>query len=69
MLDILKIAEKNFVPIIAGKKGSPTFIISLKLSFLDEIYENLVFPGNEFHAFSSLSHDVPVLSCGGEEIC
>lgn len=37
------------------------------LFILDEIYEHLVFPGNEYHAFSSLSHDVPVLSCGGEQ--
>uniref|UniRef100_A0A182MZJ8 Tyrosine aminotransferase n=1 Tax=Anopheles dirus TaxID=7168 RepID=A0A182MZJ8_9DIPT len=31
----------------------------------DEIYEHFVFPGHEFHAVSSLSHRVPVLSCGG----
>uniref|UniRef100_A0A182P8J3 Tyrosine aminotransferase n=1 Tax=Anopheles epiroticus TaxID=199890 RepID=A0A182P8J3_9DIPT len=31
----------------------------------DEIYEHFVFPGHEFHAVSSLSNRVPVLSCGG----
>lgn len=31
----------------------------------DEIYEHMVFSGNEYHAISSLSTDVPVLSCGG----
>lgn len=31
----------------------------------DEIYEHFVFPGHEFHAVSSLSSRVPVLSCGG----
>ncbi|XP_035919186.1 tyrosine aminotransferase [Anopheles stephensi] len=31
----------------------------------DEIYEHFVFPGHEFHAVSSLSGRVPVLSCGG----
>lgn len=46
--DILKIAEKYFIPIIA-----------------DEIYEHFVFPGTEYHSFSSLSKNVPVLSCGG----
>lgn len=48
ILDILKIAESHFVPIIA-----------------DEIYEHFVFPGNEYHSMSSLSKNVPVLSCGG----
>lgn len=48
ILDILKIAESHFVPIIA-----------------DEIYEHFVFPGNEYHSVSSLSQNVPVLSCGG----
>ena len=46
--DIINIAEKYFVPIIA-----------------DEIYEHFVFPGNEYHSVSSLSRNVPVLSCGG----
>ncbi|CAO1417172.1 unnamed protein product [Diamesa hyperborea] len=46
--DILKIAERHFVPIIA-----------------DEIYEHFVFPGNEYHSMSSLSENVPILSCGG----
>ncbi|CAG9098665.1 unnamed protein product [Plutella xylostella] len=31
----------------------------------DEIYEHMVFSGNEFSAISSLSKDVPVLTCGG----
>lgn len=31
----------------------------------DEIYEHFVFPGQQFHAVSSLSRKVPVLSCGG----
>lgn len=31
----------------------------------DEIYEHFVFPGNEYHSVSSLSKNVPVLSCGG----
>ncbi|CAG4998563.1 unnamed protein product [Parnassius apollo] len=31
----------------------------------DEIYEHFVFSGNEFTAISSLSKDVPVLTCGG----
>lgn len=48
ILDILKIADRHFVPIIA-----------------DEIYEHFVFPGNEYHSISSLSRNVPVLSCGG----
>lgn len=31
----------------------------------DEIYEHFVFSGNEFTALSSLSKDVPIISCGG----
>lgn len=31
----------------------------------DEIYEHFVFPGSEHVAVSSLSENVPVLSCGG----
>lgn len=31
----------------------------------DEIYENIVFPGHEFHAIASLTDDVPVLHCSG----
>lgn len=31
----------------------------------DEIYEHFVFPGIEHHPISSLSKNVPVLSCGG----
>lgn len=31
----------------------------------DEIYEHFVFPGTEYHSISSLSKNVPVLSCGG----
>lgn len=46
--DILKVAEKHYVPIIA-----------------DEIYEHFVFPGKEYHSMSSLSKNVPILSCGG----
>ncbi|KPI98697.1 Tyrosine aminotransferase [Papilio xuthus] len=46
--DILDIASRNRVPIIA-----------------DEIYEHFVFSGNEFTAISSLSKDVPVLTCSG----
>ncbi|XP_055371005.1 tyrosine aminotransferase [Condylostylus longicornis] len=45
---IIKVAERNFVPIIA-----------------DEIYEHFVFPGSEHIAVSTLSQNVPVLSCGG----
>lgn len=48
ILDILKIAEKHSLPIIA-----------------DEIYEAMVFPGIEFHSFSALSKNVPILSCSG----
>lgn len=48
ILDLLKVAEKHYLPIIA-----------------DEIYEHFVFPGKDFHALSSLSKNVPVLSCGG----
>lgn len=48
ILNILNIAERHFVPVIA-----------------DEIYEHFVFPGNEYHSISSLSKNVPVLSCGG----
>lgn len=48
ILEILKIAERHFVPIIA-----------------DEIYEHFVFPGNDYHSMSSLSKNVPILSCGG----
>lgn len=48
ILEIISIAERHFVPIIA-----------------DEIYEHFVFPGNEYHSVSSLSRNVPVLSCGG----
>lgn len=46
--EILKIAEKHFLPIIA-----------------DEIYEHMVFPGTKYYSFSSLSKNVPILSCGG----
>lgn len=31
----------------------------------DEIYEHFVFPNVEYHSISSLSKNVPVLSCGG----
>ena len=31
----------------------------------DEIYEDLVFPGNQFHAIASLTDEVPVLHCSG----
>lgn len=31
----------------------------------DEIYEHFVFPNVEYHSISSLSENVPVLSCGG----
>lgn len=31
----------------------------------DEIYEHFVFSGHKFVALSSLSKDVPILSCGG----
>lgn len=48
LLEILDIASKNRVPILA-----------------DEIYEHIVFSGNEFVAISSLSKDVPVLTCSG----
>lgn len=48
ILDILAIAERHRVPIIA-----------------DEIYEHFVFPGVEYCSISSLSKNVPVLSCGG----
>ncbi|CRK96860.1 CLUMA_CG009926, isoform A [Clunio marinus] len=48
ILEILQIAERHYVPIIA-----------------DEIYEHFVFPGNEYYSVSSLSKNVPVLSCGG----
>lgn len=48
ILEIIQIAEKYCVPIIA-----------------DEIYEHFVFPGIEYHSISSLSVNVPVLTCGG----
>lgn len=48
ILDILKIAEKHSLPIIA-----------------DEIYESMVFAGVEYHSFSSLSKEVPILTCSG----
>jgi tyrosine aminotransferase len=31
----------------------------------DEIYEHFVFPGLEYHPISSLSKNVPVLTCSG----
>ncbi|CAG2120499.1 unnamed protein product, partial [Medioppia subpectinata] len=31
----------------------------------DEIYEDLVFPGNHFYPIASLTTEIPVLSCGG----
>lgn len=31
----------------------------------DEIYENIVFPGHEFHAIASLTDEVPVFHCSG----
>uniref|UniRef100_A0A8C4QL11 Tyrosine aminotransferase n=1 Tax=Eptatretus burgeri TaxID=7764 RepID=A0A8C4QL11_EPTBU len=46
--DILQIAEKKHVPILA-----------------DEIYGDLVFPGEEFISVAQLSRSVPVLACGG----
>jgi tyrosine aminotransferase len=48
ILDILKIAERHRLPIIA-----------------DEVYEFFTFPGVKFHSFSSLSRNVPILSCSG----
>lgn len=46
--EILTIAERNHVPIIA-----------------DEIYENMIFPGQKFFPIASLTSEVPVLSCRG----
>lgn len=48
LCEILDIASRNHVPIIA-----------------DEIYEHFVFSNNKFHALSSLSKDVPILTSGG----
>jgi len=48
ILDLLSIAEKYRLPIIA-----------------DEIYEHMVFPGQEFISVGSLSYQVPILSCRG----
>ncbi|GBP66560.1 Tyrosine aminotransferase [Eumeta japonica] len=48
LLEIIDIASRNRVPIIA-----------------DEIYEHFVFSGHEYTALSSLSEDVPVLTCSG----
>ena len=48
ILEILKIAERHKLPIIA-----------------DEVYEFFVFPGVKFHSISSLSTNVPVLTCSG----
>lgn len=48
ILDIIAIAEKHKLPIIA-----------------DEIYEHMTYPGVAFHAISSLSKNVPILTCGG----
>lgn len=48
ILDILAIAERHYVPIIA-----------------DEIYEHFVFPGKIYYSMSSLSKNVPILSCSG----
>ncbi|KAJ2953725.1 hypothetical protein O0L34_g1348 [Tuta absoluta] len=48
LLEILDIASRNRVPILA-----------------DEIYEHFVFSGHKFAAISSLSKDVPVLTCSG----
>jgi len=44
--DIIKIAEKHRLPIIA-----------------DEVYGDMVFPGQEFTYMSELSDNVPILSC------
>lgn len=48
LLEILDIASRNKVPIIA-----------------DEIYEHFVFSGHKFTPISSVSKDVPVLTCSG----
>ncbi|XP_030036199.2 tyrosine aminotransferase [Manduca sexta] len=48
LLEILDIASRNHVPIIA-----------------DEIYEHFVFSNYEFTALSTLSQDVPILTCSG----
>lgn len=47
-MEIIDVAEKHSVPIIA-----------------DEIYEAMVFPGVEYNSFSSLSKNVPILTCSG----
>ncbi|XP_067120150.1 tyrosine aminotransferase-like [Centruroides vittatus] len=46
--DLLHIAARNYVPVIA-----------------DEIYSTFIFPGETFYPLSSLSKDVPILTCGG----
>lgn len=46
LLDMIKIAEKHKLPIIA-----------------DEVYGDMVFPGEEFYYVSELTQTVPVLSC------
>ena len=46
LLDIIRIAEKHKLPIIA-----------------DEVYGDMVFPGNDFYYMAELSDNVPILSC------
>lgn len=68
ILEILAIAERHFVPIIADEVNFNALINNRVInasSYSVQIYEHFVFPGNEYHSVSSLSRNVPVLSCGG----
>lgn len=52
-------SKKHLLDIIAVCEKHCVAIIA------DEIYEHFVFPNVEYHSVSSLSNNVPVLSCGG----
>ncbi|XP_054164367.1 tyrosine aminotransferase-like [Oppia nitens] len=54
---------------VFSKKHILDFLVIAEKYFVpiiaDEIYEDLVFPGNHFHPIASLTTEIPVLSCGG----
>ncbi len=66
LLDMIKIAEKHKLPIIADEVYGDMVIIILLSCFL-QIFNALtlfkVFPGEEFYYVSELTQTVPVLSC------
>ncbi|KAH8235999.1 hypothetical protein KR032_012244 [Drosophila birchii] len=66
---LINICERHYLPIIADEvrdlHGSRILLSLKNCIYLSQIYEHFVFPGSKHVAVSSLTKEVPVLSCGG----